>query len=461
MQKKGFALIIFSILLVSLIAAIGMAWTPPTAPPPQETVPAPLNTGPQPQTKQGPLTVKKLEVAPDSDEFFLINRSGATYPLSFKLGTDSAFVLRAVNLNILTVKEGKIGILADPPTATLDINGTIKIRGGNPGANKVLTSDATGLASWKTLSDVGITNYWILSGSNLYTSSTNWNVGIGMTNAEYKLDVSGTIRAKDVFSAGGKNLIIGDDTYLTDIDEANMLGIYGMQNSDRAGIRLGSDGSYIFGDNGNIGIGTTNPGAKLEINGQIKITGGNPGENKVLTSDSNGLASWKSIETQFPDGTPNIRITTWLGKVGQQDSKYTRYGGSIAEGSPSTSGDYSYALDIKTHRYMTVLFEHRVVRGYRTCTYTLQKLTSSGWQDVVSTSWTGSSSDVKEETTRAEWDLNNIPNNTHLRIKISWTGAADEDDCMCSAMMAIHSNTPNTYFMPWNKFNLVNNVVPN
>ena len=87
------------------------------------------------------------------------------------------------------------------------------------------------------------------------------------------LDVSGTIRAMDIFSAGGLNVVIGDDTFLTDVDVANMLGIYGVQNSDRAGIRLGSDGSLIFGDNGNVGIGTTSPGARLDVNGNLSVNG--------------------------------------------------------------------------------------------------------------------------------------------------------------------------------------------
>ena len=45
-------------------------------------------------------------------------------------------------------------------------------------------------------------------------------------------------------------------------------------------------------NSGDDGIGTTTPGAKLEVAGQVKITGGVPGAGKVLTSDATGLASW-------------------------------------------------------------------------------------------------------------------------------------------------------------------------
>ena len=55
---------------------------------------------------------------------------------------------------------------------------------------------------------------------------------------------------------------------------------------------------------GNVGIGTTAPGAKLEVAGQLKITGGDPGAGKVLTSDGDGLASWAtaSAGSQGPQG---------------------------------------------------------------------------------------------------------------------------------------------------------------
>ena len=44
----------------------------------------------------------------------------------------------------------------------------------------------------------------------------------------------------------------------------------------------------------NVGIGTTTPSSKLEVSGQVKITGGSPGAGKVLTSDGVGLGSWQS-----------------------------------------------------------------------------------------------------------------------------------------------------------------------
>jgi hypothetical protein len=53
--------------------------------------------------------------------------------------------------------------------------------------------------------------------------------------------------------------------------------------------------TLVVKTNGNVGIGTTNPGAKLEIAGNIKIVDGTQGAGKVLTSDANGLASWEVV----------------------------------------------------------------------------------------------------------------------------------------------------------------------
>jgi hypothetical protein len=47
---------------------------------------------------------------------------------------------------------GNLGINQPSPTARLDVNGTFKLTDGTEGANKVLTSDAAGNASWQTFS---------------------------------------------------------------------------------------------------------------------------------------------------------------------------------------------------------------------------------------------------------------------------------------------------------------------
>ncbi|KQC33472.1 hypothetical protein AAU57_09225 [Nonlabens sp. YIK11] len=45
---------------------------------------------------------------------------------------------------------------------------------------------------------------------------------------------------------------------------------------------------------GMVGIGVSDPQAKLDIAGNIKIVDGTQGADKVLTSDANGVASWKT-----------------------------------------------------------------------------------------------------------------------------------------------------------------------
>lgn len=45
---------------------------------------------------------------------------------------------------------------------------------------------------------------------------------------------------------------------------------------------------------GKVGIGVNYPDAELEINGQVRITGGEPGFGRVLTSDDQGTASWQN-----------------------------------------------------------------------------------------------------------------------------------------------------------------------
>ena len=71
-------------------------------------------------------------------------------PLVFALHLASFGTAHATDLT-LTIQENGVGIGIATPEATLDVNGTVWIRGGSPGNGRVLTSNASGLASWQPL----------------------------------------------------------------------------------------------------------------------------------------------------------------------------------------------------------------------------------------------------------------------------------------------------------------------
>ncbi|MCC5924128.1 MAG: hypothetical protein JJT77_10100 [Crocinitomicaceae bacterium] len=86
---------------------------------------------------------------------------------------------------------------------------------------------------------------------------------------------------------------LGNDT--KDIIRAHINDAGGFQNLDRV---------VIAPDLGNVGIGTTAPTQKLDIDGQIRIRGGAPGAGKVLTSAADGTATWE-VPASGASGTVN------------------------------------------------------------------------------------------------------------------------------------------------------------
>jgi hypothetical protein len=111
-------------------------------------------------------------------------------------------------------------------------------------------------------------------------------------------------------------------------------GVYG-----QVDIGSGYAGYFLGGRNyfqGNVGIGTENPTAKLEVAGQVKITGGSPATGRVLTSDAAGLATWQTPTTPPYGGwivAGNDVYSGVLGNVGigtsAPDAKLTVADGTI------------------------------------------------------------------------------------------------------------------------------------
>ena len=111
--------------------------------------------------------------------------------------------------------------------------------------------------------------------ANLTWDNTNNRLGIGITNPQYILDIQGvqpTLRLLDTRSDG--NAIISfkelTDNYGYDIayigNTDNKLYIRGYDNSPTARIDMTFDRTT-----GNVGIGTTTPNTKLDVNGNISL----------------------------------------------------------------------------------------------------------------------------------------------------------------------------------------------
>lgn len=194
----------------------------------------------------------------------------------------------------------------------------------------------------------------------------NGNVGIGTITPTAKLEVAGgsiLISAPASVDArlevgkpntGNRNAYVdlhGDDTYddfglrlfrgNTGPNAVSQIrhrgtGDFNIMTQELASLKFWTDNKnrMTITSGGNVGIGTAEPGAKLDVAGSIKITGGSPGVGKVLTSDAVGLASW-----QTPTGGGGIggsgtinQISKFTGPTTIGDSAITEVGGNVGIG---------------------------------------------------------------------------------------------------------------------------------
>jgi hypothetical protein len=181
---------------------------------------------------------------------YLINRENT----KLGLGTDNS-------IDIMIYSGGNVAIGSVEPDAKLDIDGQIKIRGGNPGYGKVLTSNSSGLASWVTPG----TGFWTQYDNDIYSNNSG-NVGIGTTEPDYKLDVLGNrIRLIDDTDDWIALRTDGSTDFLDITYSGGHLAVQG--DADDENIILTPS------RNSKVGIRNWVPAYTLDVNGDIRATG--------------------------------------------------------------------------------------------------------------------------------------------------------------------------------------------
>jgi hypothetical protein len=247
-----------------------------------------------------------------------VMNAGITYfPNAISINGDGPWANRYSNLAVGTtlfvsdVENGtvikKVGIGTTTPQNSLDVsnaNGRGVAIGSYAGVNAassggLIVSGSVGIGTPTPAAlfhiDGGV-------GNTVMRLSKNTGAGLGVIgDIEFNnLNMFGIVNAKIESTNGGLDIREGQLHFFTSNNAAVL--------TDR----------MMINENGNVGIGTIWPGAALEVNGQVKITGGTPGAGRVLTSDGVGLASWQpaggtSLWTQsgnyiYPNANANVQI---------------------------------------------------------------------------------------------------------------------------------------------------------
>jgi hypothetical protein len=168
----------------------------------------------------------------------------------------------------------------------------VVLNGGQPGAVTAGPSDANAL----TLQTNGAAHM---------TIDSSGNVGIGVTDPAERLeikDLNPMIRLTTNSAAGVAGINFEDSTGAVEW-------ALGFRGTDEK-FYIGNDNQYpvtnarlVIDNSGNVGIGTTNPGEKLEVAGNIKVTGDSKLSQVTETAVDLGAAVSGAVTLDLKQGT--------------------------------------------------------------------------------------------------------------------------------------------------------------
>jgi hypothetical protein len=186
---------------------------------------------------------------------------------------------------------GNVGIGTTAPGTLLDVSGTFRntlatthsLLGGS--GNVLVMSDNTGaLYTTTTASFLSGNSGWTVSGSNVYKTITG-NIGIGTTTPAARLEIASASETSAIFNTYGNdnNISISAPNYsgevyvqTSNVTTGANAWMFGLDDDETFRVGYGAkdeitDGNtkFFISQAGNVGIGTINPGYRLDVNGTI------------------------------------------------------------------------------------------------------------------------------------------------------------------------------------------------
>ncbi|MCF6170410.1 MAG: tail fiber domain-containing protein [Bacteroidales bacterium] len=154
---------------------------------------------------------------------------------------------------------GYLGLGTTAPSATLDVNGSMRYVDGKQAAGLILVSDVSGNANWAS-GDTVNSGGWTVNGYYVFNNTDS--VGVGTSTPAATLDVNGSMRYVDGKQAAGL-ILVSDASGNANWASGDTVNSGGWT----------VNGNYVFNTTDSIGIGTATPLARLEVNGRIAQTG--------------------------------------------------------------------------------------------------------------------------------------------------------------------------------------------
>ena len=222
---------------------------------------------------------------------------------------------------------GNVGIGISSPDTKLHVYnssaptmftiGGSAMNGGYTALSIGVSSDMNGYSVIQSVKSSG--SAW----GDLILNPNEGNIGIGTTFPRRKLEILGDISMGDwTMNFPSRRFGVMDGSTQTAGFEIENTSLGGNFSQKLHFVTHHYNNSYgrrvTIDEDGNVGIGTETPAAKLDLIGNLRIADGTQGAGKLLKSDANGAATWDTFDAGvlFAGGVPSALNFSCMNVIG-------------------------------------------------------------------------------------------------------------------------------------------------